>query len=298
MHVVFQESSSSAERFAEELQRIVKEHLGFALTVGIGPPVSGFSEWKDGFISSLLNWNLTDSDIQGHAGQPDDGQLALKEDERKAIQRFLTRGELQLFEEAVVRELQEAMAVSRAKFVKMIYQLYMLLETVAHDAKLPLSSGEQLWLRPELALGLDSVDKAKAFLMGIAKRMDLKLRQDADDEGQSDIGAARRFIDENYMYDLHLSMIAEKFNYNSSYFSELFKGKVGKTFIQYLTEVRMSHARRLLENTALGLWDIAELTGFSNPSYFSSKFKKMFGLSPSDFRQRLPEKNDNAMPKK
>ncbi|MNL69635.1 HTH-type transcriptional regulator YesS [compost metagenome] len=100
------------------------------------------------------------------------------------------------------------------------------------------------------------------------------------------------------MYDLHLTMLAERFNYNSSYFSELFKAKFGKAFIQYVTEVRMAQAVHLLEETSLNLWDIAELTGFSNASYFSSKFKKIYGMAPSDFRLQSPEKFNSEKPKK
>ncbi|MNF17844.1 Virulence regulon transcriptional activator VirF [compost metagenome] len=61
----------------------------------------------------------------------------------------------------------------------------------------------------------------------------------------------------------------------------------------------MAQAVHLLENTTLGLADIAELTGFSSASYFSSTFKKRFGQSPSDYRLRQPpEKFDNTEPKK
>ena len=50
------------------------------------------------------------------------------------------------------------------------------------------------------------------------------------------------------------------------------------------TVVRMKQAVHLLEETNLSLWDIAELTGFSNASYFSSKFKRVYGITPSEFR--------------
>ncbi|MDP4098863.1 response regulator [Paenibacillus sp. P96] len=119
-------------------------------------------------------------------------------------------------------------------------------------------------------------------------------------EGQAGLAfeAARHYIDDNYMFDLNLTKIAERFNYNPSYFSEMFKAKVGKTFINYLTDVRMAHATRLLEETKLSLWDIAQLTGFSNASYFSSKFKRIYGMSPSEYRQQQPEKFNNEEPKK
>ncbi|MNW13534.1 HTH-type transcriptional regulator GadW [compost metagenome] len=60
----------------------------------------------------------------------------------------------------------------------------------------------------------------------------------------------------------------------------------------------MAQAVRLLEHTTLSLWDIAELTGFSNASYFSSKFKRVYGTAPSEFRQQQPEKFNSKVPKK
>ncbi|MNJ78728.1 Exoenzyme S synthesis regulatory protein ExsA [compost metagenome] len=59
----------------------------------------------------------------------------------------------------------------------------------------------------------------------------------------------------------------------------------------------MAHAIQMLKNTTLSLWDIAELTGFSNASYFSSKFKRMYGMTPSEYRQHSSEKIDSEFPK-
>src|SRR5690606_14187272 len=115
------------------------------------------------------------------------------------------------------------------------------LESIAHELHITLDSREQLWLRPEMSLSLDTVEKAGQFLMRLAAKIE---RQRVSDNGETDptlIEAAQHFIDANYMYDLNLTIISEKFNYNSSYFSEMFKAKVGKTFIQYFTEVRMNH---------------------------------------------------------
>jgi len=142
------------------------------------------------------------------------------------------------------------------------------------------------------------VEKAAAFLVRLAKKIRLGFQPSSGGSEQSVIHAAERFIRENYMDDIHLTLLAERFNYNPSYFSEWFKAKTGKTFIQYVTEVRMEHAVRLLAETKLPLWDIAELTGFSNPSYFSSKFKKIYGMSPSEYRQASSEKFDTPDPKK
>ncbi|WKL01382.1 helix-turn-helix transcriptional regulator [Paenibacillus amylolyticus] len=60
----------------------------------------------------------------------------------------------------------------------------------------------------------------------------------------------------------------------------------------------MKHALQLLKETQLTVWDITELTGFSSPSYFSSKFKRMFNMSPSEYRLLHSEKIDSHDPKK
>ncbi|WP_027092417.1 response regulator [Cohnella thermotolerans] len=295
IHFATPASESWLRTFADELRRQVQEVLGFELATGQGQGVAGFRQWKEGYLSSLLAWNLSDSDA---AAEERLTQMALSEEEIKVIERYLQKGEFAAFERAVRQQLQQAFAASQARSVKAIFQLYLLLETSANESRVPLESSEQLWLRPEMALALDTADKAAEFLVRIAGKIDRHRRHGAGDGDGSLIEAARRYIDDNYMSDLNLTEIAERFNYNPSYFSEMFKSKVGKTFIQYVTEVRMAQAIRLLEGTQLSLWDISELTGFSNASYFSSKFKRMYGVSPSDYRLRTSGKIDSEVPKK
>jgi two-component system response regulator YesN len=297
MHFVLPDNEERRKAFAEALSRNVSAFLGFELAIGVGRPVTGFGQWKEGYTASLLDWSLQGS------GLPEDlrhsaCQAALPEETVKVIVRYLSRGEREAFEQAVRRELQEAIGMSKARFYKVIFQLYLAIESVAYDARVPLESGDQLWLRPEIALSFDSAEKAVRFLNRLALKIVHRLKSESGEADSSLIKAAQKFIDENYMYDLNLTMIAEKFNYNPSYFSEMFKSKVGKSFIQYVNEVRMEHAVRLLEETTLSLWDIAELTGFSNASYFSSKFKRMYGMTPSDYRQRASVKFESENPKK
>ncbi|MFC4809960.1 response regulator [Paenibacillus sp. GCM10023250] len=286
IHFATTEDEAWLRGFAAELDELARGILGFGLAAGVGRPVTGFGQWKEGYLSALLAWNWSESGAAEDERRPADGQAALSADEIHVIERFLARGDLASFERAARQSLQAAFAASHSRFVRAIFQLYLLLEPLAHDARAPLGSAEQLWLRPEMALSFDTVDRAAGFLAGIAGKIAAARRREAEDGDAPLMDAVLRHIGENYMSDLNLTQIAEKFNYNPSYFSELFKSKVGKTFIQYLTEARMAQAVRLLEGTQLGLWDIAELTGFTSASYFSAKFKRMFGLSPSDYRQR------------
>ncbi|OXM84483.1 response regulator [Paenibacillus rigui] len=289
---------SAAEAFIAELRHCVERHLSFEPAIGVGQPVTGFAQWKEGYLSSLLAWNLSEHEVRYAAKEPSDGKAVLTEERTLQLQRYLARRELDLFGQTVMQELTEAFYVSQTHFVKMIFQLCLLLDSAAQAAGVPFDHGQQLWLRPDFVLGLDSVEKAQLFVTGLGRTL-IQMTGDHPDQAETSvIQAAQQFINENYMYDLNLTMLADKYNYNTSYFSELFKAKVGKTFIQYLTDVRMNRAVSLLNSTSLGLWDIAELTGFSNASYFSSRFKRMYGISPSDFRQKPPEKFISEEPKK
>ena len=68
------------------------------------------------------------------------------------------------------------------------------------------------------------------------------------------------------------------------------KKELGATFSQYLTSVRMNKAIELLQNSDHKVYEIAEEVGYQNFSYFSTSFKKQFGISPFEFRNKAPGK--------
>jgi len=72
---------------------------------------------------------------------------------------------------------------------------------------------------------------------------------------------------------------------NSSYFSRVFKGTVGVSFIEYLIRLRISNAESLIKTTQLSIIDIAEECGLSSVSNFYSAYKKLMGHNPSYVRK-------------
>ena len=72
---------------------------------------------------------------------------------------------------------------------------------------------------------------------------------------------------------------------NPEYLSRLFKKVLGKGYIQYINELRVSRAQHLLKNTYLSITDISNELGISRHSYFSRLFKKMTGLQPARYRE-------------
>jgi YesN/AraC family two-component response regulator len=98
------------------------------------------------------------------------------------------------------------------------------------------------------------------------------------------------FIDSNFAReDLMIKDVAQYVYVSSSYLSIILKKEMGITFIEYLTKVRMEHAKKLLEENRLKQYEIAEACGYSNSTYFSTIFKRYFGVSPSGYLNKAKD---------
>lgn len=92
------------------------------------------------------------------------------------------------------------------------------------------------------------------------------------------------FVDRNYEDKLTLEILAETFNYTSGYLGRLFKKHTGESFNTYLDGVRIEKAKKLLLQ-GIKVYQVAEMTGYSNVDYFHSKFRKYAGVSPAQFKK-------------
>lgn len=97
----------------------------------------------------------------------------------------------------------------------------------------------------------------------------------------------KEYIRANVSYDVSLAQMASITRLSPKHLCRCFKQATGKSPYQYLLQLRMDEAKRLLRNGNPSITEVAFSTGFSNPSHFSTAFRKAVGLSPSQFRKRL-----------
>ncbi|TBL76537.1 response regulator [Paenibacillus thalictri] len=90
------------------------------------------------------------------------------------------------------------------------------------------------------------------------------------------------YIHENYADDITLDELSAKVFISRYYLNQLFKKATGLTFTNYLIKVRMEKAKKLLAEGNHLIYEVAEMVGYKNVPYFSSLFKKLNGLNPSD----------------
>ena len=84
---------------------------------------------------------------------------------------------------------------------------------------------------------------------------------------------------------LSLSNTAREYYLNPSYLSRIFKQETGQTFVEYLTKIRMEKAAKLIMETDMKAYQVAEEIGITDPHYFSICFKKYTGMSVNDFKK-------------
>ncbi len=106
---------------------------------------------------------------------------------------------------------------------------------------------------------------------------------------------ALQYIEKNLTKDLTLENAASYMNISPHYFSKLFKNDVGENFIDYVTRKKMQRAKELIRRTDQPLNAIAFELGFNEANYFSKVFKKVEGLTPSQYRKKMLDKQKEEL---
>lgn len=108
---------------------------------------------------------------------------------------------------------------------------------------------------------------------------------EAKDERQYFIEESIKYIKENFKERLTLEMVASKVFVNPKYLSHVFKKEIGVAFTEYIINLRIQHACRLLETTNYHAYRISLECGFSDPSYFNRVFCAQMNMTPQTYRK-------------
>lgn len=125
-----------------------------------------------------------------------------------------------------------------------------------------------------------SVTDAALYIAGLRK-----------EQRNGEIEKIKKYIDCHYRDYINLKSIAARFYINPAYLGQLFRKTYGVYFNDYLLELRVEEAKKLLRQTDLRMYEISEKVGIRNANYFVSQFEKLEKLSPMEYRNKLIGKN-------
>lgn len=131
---------------------------------------------------------------------------------------------------------------------------------------------------------LDSISKLESYCLLKAKIITDNMRKIKESNLSQVIQNAKDYIDAHYMEELGLKDVSEAVSISPQYFSKIFKADLGVNFIDYLTKVRMEKAKELLKTNNLSVKEISFEIGYNDPNYFSRLFKKVVGVSPTEYK--------------
>ncbi|AIQ63682.1 chemotaxis protein CheY [Paenibacillus stellifer] len=111
-----------------------------------------------------------------------------------------------------------------------------------------------------------------------------RIREQREEQTMTVLGRAKKYIEERYTDDLSLEEVADYVHLNPHYFSKIFKQEYGETFIDFVTRLRIGKAISLISEGRLTLKEVSFEAGYKDPNYFSRVFKKITGVSPTEFK--------------
>lgn len=144
---------------------------------------------------------------------------------------------------------------------------------------------QEAWMLDRL-LKLETMAELKSIVSDYLYNVCCWIQEKRSGRSSNVIEHIQKFISENYAKNLAIAEIAASVYLSQTYVSLLFKQETGETIYEYLMKVRIAKAKELLRDPYIKFYEVCELVGYTDPSYFSKLFKKMTGVTPSTYRDQ------------
>lgn len=297
--ILFSEESVTEERVTVASQHIL-EVTGELIHIGMDVGISEEKGETEGFTELNLMYQMARAAtayrfIYGMGAVVTEGEMA---------QRALNGEQAPSSEELIQRLRQSDRTGFSAEYRKIVGELKKLSIQKAQDALMeiagqmqtyrnslqyrfePLTKKDYEVLAGQLA-SYEYMDDVEEWFFRMAEEIWLILERNRQTGREDVVEKAIAYLQSNYGDpNISAQYLADKYHITRSYFSRLFHEKCGCTFPDYLAALRIERARELLlERENLSIQEICELVGYSNASYFTTSFKKKYGMTPGQFRR-------------
>lgn len=130
-----------------------------------------------------------------------------------------------------------------------------------------------------------SMQSLENFISDISETAISLISAKREDKNNNIIERAMELIEQNIDTDVSLEAIASQIPVSSTYLSSMFKNKIGTSYKNYTTQIRMNKAKELLSTSDLPIYEVAQKTGYKDQRHFSSLFQSKFNMLPTEYRK-------------
>lgn len=227
-----------------------------------------------------------DADVEINLKELDIGKM-----DKRILKNFLTKG---LLEEVPHFVEDYFSSIGNSNIESMLFRQYISTDmyfcTVAFVEELGCDSESIIETCGDfkaISEALSSVAETKEYLKNLIREAMLLREKISVKKYGGIINDAKHYIEQNFdSEDISLNSVAAHVNISPSHFSSIFSQEEGRTFIEYLTALRMNKAKELLMCSSLKSSEIGYSVGYKDPHYFSYLFKKTQNCTPKEYRAR------------
>ncbi|MCD9023756.1 response regulator transcription factor [Cohnella silvisoli] len=218
----------------------------------------------------------------------DPGRIELPVDSLNHLISFMRKQKKTEFEKQFVSMLSACKLEAFPK-VTVIRTLQHIVQMLEPNVQPPINSSTARSMEDEIEQAIWGTANSTEIIEHM-KRIFGRLFQESETEETDWLTDVEEYLKKYYVSNISLTDLSEKFNLNASYLSYVFKSKKNKSPIDFLIELRVEEAKRLIrEHPRLLFKDIAEQVGYPDPYYFSKLFKQMTGLTPTEYKRNQLE---------
>ncbi|WP_027085794.1 helix-turn-helix domain-containing protein [Cohnella panacarvi] len=283
-------------RICEEYRSWINSHLELTLSAGIGKKVACMSQIEDSYLNAGMNVSYkaafgTNSIIDNKTASTKIGSeklnwvLPLPE-----MAHLFRKNDPQWMDKLNrIFENMEQMLVTRSVIASFISSLVHQLHKEMHALS---SEVQDIWndeyadrIR-ELENTVETMEELRCELVNVMGNLGHEIEQDHNQRSHHSIAVQiKAYLDLHYSDpDLSLNQVSSLFGVSPKTASWIFKEEIGEKFIDYLLQVRLDNAKRMLLETDLPIQQIAEQVGYIHVISFHRAFKKIFELPPGEYR--------------
>lgn len=184
-----------------------------------------------------------------------------------------------------------APALIKAYIQSFVFEVLNILSQLDDNLPDQLDSNKLLLINTEEV----TLDDVKRELSGFCIKSAECIKAERERDTLPTISKVLEYVRMNFKNDIYLKGIADHFKMNPVYLGQLFKKQYGIYFNDYLNQLRVDEAKRLLEKTNMKTSEVAQNSGYSSKEYFVSKFEKITGVSPATYRKLSRDREHHAV---
>ncbi|WP_179281336.1 helix-turn-helix domain-containing protein [Paenibacillus sp. XY044] len=290
------EESSMMSALIDELSRIqqeLRQQKNIVIGIGIGQCYPSSSELWRSYHEAIQALELIEPDAPSqllafHMIRHQDDQYSYPLEMELKLMNTVRTGDQQglehVFEHMETQNFQLRKLNTRAK-LKLLLELEGTLYKLADQTRYALDDSI-LSVDPMKAMNADDRDQIYPILKSIFASMCSAARQKQEQQHESMLSEMVTYIHEQFTdSNLNLRRLASDYKQTESALSSSFKDHMGVTFSEYVENLRLDKACKLLTSSDLAIQDVAQQSGYNSDKSFRRAFKRVYGILPTDYRK-------------